>query len=314
VPSFVSRLEDGWSRGREVLALALVPLATSLLATDKIRAVVAAEGHRGGFAFGLPAAVVDLWTFVSVPNDGVGATAAVPATGLELPFLAVALPLGVALKAALAAGYFGSIEDALREETYSFSANARRYFLPFLAYTLVPTLLVLPFVLGAGLGLGTVGVLGPLVLLLVLAFLLAIYLFFATPYLVVLRECGLVAAARRSLELALAGGAYLRYALGFALFVLFASLAVTLFVVNLGIVGVLLGALATAPVGLACNVATMRFVADIDPPSPSLGDWSGGDDLSRDDARSGTDVESGAESEANDRRQGDARGGDDERR
>jgi hypothetical protein len=48
---------------------------------------------------------------------------------------------------------------------------------------------------------------------------------------------------------------------------------VTLVVANGGLVGVLLGAVGVAPVGLTLTLATVVFVADHDPASTSL--WDG---------------------------------------
>ncbi|WP_199174901.1 hypothetical protein [Halegenticoccus soli] len=271
MPSFTTRLADGWELARSHLPLALVPLATALLNTDKIGKVLSADGAHFGLQSGFPATVVDLWRFVSVPEEG--ATVDLGVGGSDTAFALLLLPVALAVQAALSAGYFGSIRDALRTDSYDFLSNARRHFVPFLLYAAVPVLLFLPlFLLGPT---GGSRLLGLLVVVLVPAILVATYLFYATPYLVVLRETDLLSAARGSFGLALAGGPYLRFALGFAGFVLATSLFATAFVVNLGAAGVALGALAAAPVGLAANAATMRFVADVDPRSPSLGPWDG---------------------------------------
>lgn len=139
--------------------------------------------------------------------------------------------------------------------------------------TAVPVLLLRPFAPGV-VGLGAAGSLGAAALLVVLPALLAAvvlgYLFLATPHLVVLRDTGVLTAARRSYALAVRGGPYLAYAAGFAGFVLVVSPVATLLVVTRPVVGLPLGILAGGPVGLAANLATMRFVADVDPGS-SLG-------------------------------------------
>ncbi|WP_254545525.1 hypothetical protein [Halomarina pelagica] len=264
--SFVDRLAAGWEDARAHLPLALVPLLTALLHTDKIAAVLAADGTHFGVRLGLPATVVDLWGFVSVPNEGVNVDLGGP---VGFPLALIVLPLALAIRAGLAAGYFGSVRDALATGSYDFAANARRYFVPFLVYTFVPVLLLLPLVL---LGLsGARGVLLPLVVVLVPVVAVVTYLFYATPYILVLRETDLVSAARASYALALAGGPYLYFAVGFAAFVLLVSAVATAVVVNLGAVGVALGAIVAAPVGLAANATAMRFVADVDPESPPFG-------------------------------------------
>ena len=270
MPSFTTRLADGWERAQHQLPLALVPLLTAALNTDKIEKILTFRGGHFGFQLGLPTGVVDLWEFVSVPNTGVNVDLGGPVVPAPLVF--VVLPVALAIQAGLAAGYFGSIRDALVTDSYEFVTNIRRYFLPFVLYTLIPVLFLLPLVLLGGAG--GLRALLPLMILLLPAYLLLAYLFYATPYLVVLRETDLVSALRASYALARMGGPYLSYALGFAGFVFVSSLFATAVVVNLGLVGVILGVIIAAPVGLAANIATMRFVADIDPETPPLVSWT----------------------------------------
>ncbi|WP_129115726.1 hypothetical protein [Halegenticoccus tardaugens] len=269
MPPFATRLADGWNAAQSNLPLALVPLVTALLDTNKVGKVLANGGMHFGLQFGLPAGVVDLWQFVSVPNGGATVDPGVGGVGTGVGLLL--LPIALAVQAALSAGYFGSVRDALRAGSYDFSSNARRYFLPFLLYALVPVLLSLPLAFVATTGASRSFFV--LFLVLILAIPVVTYLFYATPYLVVLRETDLLSAARGSYALAIAGGPYLTFALNFAAFVLASSLLATAVVVNLGAAGVVLGALAAAPVGLAANAMTMRFVADVDPRSPPLGTW-----------------------------------------
>lgn len=269
MPPFTVRLSRGWSAALDHLPLALVPLVTALLATEKIRRVVGFHGRHVGLRLGLPVGVVDLWQFVSLPGNAAGVGFPLPSAR---PLALVVVPLAVLVQAALAAGYFGSLEGALTAGEFDFPENVRQHFVPFLGYTLIPLVVVLPI---AVVGLGGPRSVPPLVIVLVPAFVVAAYLFYATPYLVVLRDLGLVDAARRSYQLATAGGPYLRYAAGYAGFVLALSLVTTAVVVNLGLVGVAVGIVALAPVGLAANAATLRFVADVDDGSPSLGGWDG---------------------------------------
>jgi hypothetical protein len=98
-----------------------------------------------------------------------------------------------------------------------------------------------------------------------LGYLVVAYLFYPVPYLVVLRDTGLVAAARASYALAVGGGAYLSYTAGIALFVFVVSPVVTVVVVNAPVVGVPIGIVAGGVLGLAVNTATMR--------SPAVGEW-----------------------------------------
>lgn len=270
MPPFTTRLADGWRWGLDHLPLALVPLVSAALATEKIQRIATFRGGHVGLRLGLPAGIVDIWQFVSVPNESVSVGLPLPEA---LPLVLVLLPVAVVVQAALAAGYFGSLAAALESGTYAFAPNVRRHFGPFLVYTLVPLLVVAPL---AFLGVADARAVPPVLVVLVPAFIVAGYLFYATPYLVVLRGTDIVSAFRASYGLAVAGGPYFRYAAGYAGFVLAVSLVATAVVVNLGLLGVAVGVVAGAPVGLACNAATMRFVADIDPGSPSLGDWNDG--------------------------------------
>ncbi|MDZ7702567.1 MAG: hypothetical protein U5J98_11195 [Halobacteriales archaeon] len=279
MPPFTTRLAEGWDRALDHLALALVPVATALLATDKIGAIASFRGGHVGLRLGLPVGIVDLWQFVSLPNSSMTIGLPLPEA---LPLAVVVVPLGILLQAALSAGYFGSLESALRTGEFEFIVEVRRSFWPFLLYTVVPMVVALPLAL---LGLADSRGLLPLLVVLVPVFLIAAYLFYATPYLIVLRDLDLLPAARRSYALASEGGPYLRFAGGYAGFVLAVSLVTTAVVVNLGLAGVAIGVVALAPVGLAANATAMRFVADLDDRSPSLGGWPDGpaDGASHDD-------------------------------
>lgn len=267
MPPFTTRLQEGWLQAMEHLPLALVPLVTALLATDNVQQVASFRGAHFGFKFGLPLGVIDIWQFVNVPDQSVSVGFPLPEA---LPLLVVALPLGIVVQAGLSAGYFGSLAAALETGEYAFVQAVRHYFVPFFLYTLIPVLVIAPL----GLTAFAAGRAGPVLLLVLLpVFLIAAYLFYATPYLIVLRDIGLVDALKHSYELAVAGGPYFRFAIGYALFVLGVSIGATAIVVNLGLIGVLLGAVLGAPIGLTANAMTMRFVADLDDASPDLGTW-----------------------------------------
>lgn len=272
MPPFTTRLTDGVERALDHLPLALIPLLTALLNTEKVGAVLTHDGFHVGLRVGNPISVLDLWTFVDPPTQGATVNIGVPFVGF--PLALVVIPLGVIIQAGLSAGYLGSIEQALSTGSYTFEANVREFFLPFLLLAVIPLVVFLPLaVLGLG---GGAGVLAPLVILLIPLMFLLGYLFYATPYLVVLREMDLLSAARRSYELALDGGPYFTYFIAFMLFVLVVSPFASLLVVNVPIVGLVIGLVGSAVLGLAGNIATMRFVADVDPGSPSLGTWNDG--------------------------------------
>ena len=275
MPEFRTRLADGWRRALGSLSLALVPLVIGLTNVGKVRSIAAFDGIHVGFRTGVPASVVTVWQFVSVPQMGVNVDPGVPVDAL--PVAVVSVPLLLVGQATLAAGYFGCIADDLAGGEFRFVGNVVDYFVPFLFLTVLPVLVLLPVALGLfGLGATTAdaSALLPLVLVGIVGFLVVSYLFYLTPYLVVLRDTGVLAAARGAYGLAVAGGPYLRYTAGVALFVLVLSPVVTVVVVNVPVVGLVVGHAAGSVVGLALNVTTMRFAADIDPASPSPStDW-----------------------------------------
>ncbi|MFC4357246.1 hypothetical protein ACFO0N_04695 [Halobium salinum] len=283
MPSFAERLEDGWERAASNLPLALVPFVVSLLQFDDIATVAAFDGVRLGVRFGLPGPVVGLWQFVNVPVRGATADTGLPVgvgpgseVGAALGLLGVVLvvtPLYAAVTAALAAGYLGSVRTVLATGRYEFVEGVRRHFVPLFLYALAVLALQLAllvpalFLLGAG-GFGA-GYL--LVVLAVPVFFALAYLFYAAPFLVVLRGAGLLDALRGSYELATDGGPYLRFAVGYCVLVVALSIVATPVVVGLGVAGVLFGAVATAPVSLTLAFTTVRFLADVDPQSPTFG-------------------------------------------
>lgn len=275
MPGFATRLTDGWRRAWTHLSLALVPIVLALFDTNKILAILGFEGGHIGFKFGLPISVVTIWQFVSVPNSGVTANTGIPVE--MLPFAFVTVPVVLAVQAVLTAGYFGSIRSVLDDRPYEFVASCKQYFIPFFVITVLPFLVLLPLALGIfGVGALAGGFGGASILLLIVAllvFLLASYLFYATPYLIVLRDNGVIDAARQSYTLAIQGEPYFAYAVGFALFVLGVSPIATALVVNIPVFGLPIGIIGGGILGLTANIATLRFVADIDPGSSVAISW-----------------------------------------
>lgn len=275
MPGFTTRLADGVERALDHATLALVPVVLGLLNADKVRAVLSFDGGHVGLKLGSPMSVVTVWQFVSTPKAGIDVDAGVPLG--TLPFVAATVPLFLVVQAALTAGYFGSVRNALAGDPYDFAGNVRRHFVPFLAFTAAPVVVLLPVALGAfGLGAATggIGPAGAALLVVALPVSVAVaYLFAATPYLVVLRETGLVAAARASYALAVEGGPYFRYVVGFAGFVLLVSPLATALTVNVPVLGLLVGVAGGGVLGLAANLTTMRLVADIDPESSTPLSW-----------------------------------------
>lgn len=261
MPSITTRLSDGVDDALAHLPLAIVPLVLAALDADKIRSVLAFDGVHVGVRFTLPASVLSVWSFVSVPNGG-GVDAGVPPSVLRNPSVLVLAIGGLLVSSALSAGYFGSLADALADDPYRFAAHVRGYLPAFLVFSAAPVVLLSPLVLLAGTpsGLGVV-----VVGLALVGVAVATYLLYATPYLLVLRDTDLLSAVRASYALAVDGGPYLSYAVGFALAAGVVSTVISAFVVSVPVVGLVVGLPTGAVLGLAGNLATMRFVADIDP-------------------------------------------------
>ncbi|MFC7044520.1 hypothetical protein ACFQH6_03045 [Halobacteriaceae archaeon GCM10025711] len=246
--SFRALLTAAWGRLDELLPLAAVPLVSTLLGVDKVRRIVAFDGFHLGVQFNFPLPLVDLWTFVSLPTE----------SGVHVSPSLSLLPVVVLVESALTAGYLGGIHRYLRDGEYAFLADVRRYFLRFLGFN------ALVWGSVAVAGALAVQTMTPALLLVVglVGFVLA-YLFFGAPYLFVVADAGFVDGLARSYSFARDEPAYTRYAVAYLLFVAVASVVTTAVVANLGLFGVAVGALVTAPLSLALSVATVAFVADL---------------------------------------------------
>lgn len=268
MPSISERLSDAFDRlsNRDLWAYALVPLLLAALNGTKIRAVLISDhDFYVGLTFGIPLPVTDAWAFVSTPSGG-GVNVAGP--GL----LGVGLfALGVVLQGVLLSVYLGGLTRELRGEPARLGEAFQRYFLRFLGFTVVLLVLFLPPVLFAF----AARTLAPLLVVWLLVFFVGGYLLYAAPYLIVLHDTSVSEALSRSVSLALDGGAYLRYAAGYAAAVLVVSIPATLVVANVPVLGILLGVVGLAPVGLVFDTATLLFVADLtDAPGLSTDDGS----------------------------------------
>lgn len=257
MPSIGSRLGDAVDRlsSRDLWFYALVPLFLGALNTRQIGNVLNSRyDFHAGISFGVPIPVTDGWSFVSTPTPGGGLQVSPGAT------VGVALfAVGIVLQGVLLAGYLGGLTRALRGKSPNFVAAVGEYWLSFLGFALVLLALFLPPALLA---------LGPaalrwLVVFWLLVFVVGGYLLYAAPYLVVLHDVDLGRALGWSVSLATSEEAYLRFAVGYALLVLGFSIPATVVVANLSIVGVLVGVVGLAPVGLLFDTTTLVFVGDL---------------------------------------------------
>ncbi|WP_256391758.1 hypothetical protein [Natronoarchaeum rubrum] len=266
---FSDHLETGVGAVGDLAPLMVVPVVLSLFDVDAIRNVLAFEGWHVGLRFGIPVPAVDLWTVVNPPDaEVVGGTSyqweagttdllAVASGGADALALAIGSAfVGLLLEAVLVAGYLGSVREHLVTGSYEFVGNVRRYagriaglyLLGFAAFVVaVPVFLVAP----------------PLIVPAIVGFFAALYLLWATPYLIVVRDCSLGDGLVESYRYAVAGGPHFRFTIGFLVTILALSAPASLIVANAGAIGLLLGVALIGPLGLALNVAVVDFVLDL---------------------------------------------------
>lgn len=268
--SFADRLVDGWQRSNRARWLASVPVVTALLSFDKIARIASHSGFSVGFKlFLFPSPAENVWTYVRVPQSGIT---------VETPGPLWLLPVSVLVYSVLLGGFLGSVRRLLdgEETEFAFVRDSLAYLRQMAVWTGIPIAVF------GGLALAG-GSVPPLAVgLLFVSVVVLGYLFYAAPFLVVLRDAGILDALTASYRFAVGGGAYAAYGFAYVAFGLAVSAVASTVVVNLGIVGLLVGVPAVARLGLATSTATMRFVSDLDPESPTLCEWDG-------DTRDGSD-------------------------
>jgi hypothetical protein len=245
VVAFLELLADSWRRRRPVEALVVVPLVNAFLQYGNVERVLAFDGVRFGVQFPFPAPLLTAWSFASVPQVG---------DGLRIVGPAWLFPVAVALEAVLVAGYLGSLDEGFHTGSYDFAANVVSYVVPLFAYTVLANAVVL--------GVGLLGLrVGVLALAVAIPTLLTLgYLFWATPFLVVVEDRGFLTALQRSATLAAGGGEYAEFFLKHLLVGAVVSVAVTPVMVNAGVAGVVIGAVVGAPIAFTFTLATLRFL------------------------------------------------------
>lgn len=253
-------LQETVTTARQLAVLVVVPFAMALLRVRDLAAIGADTSTRFSVTFPTPHSFITLWSFVNAPTEaGAGTVSG------SLP-LVVAAGWGVLFVAALAgyvlvtgivlAGYLGSIDEGLVDGSFDLAANARRYARPLVVYEAASLLVLLGFV---GL-LATLQVLLPFV---VVGLFVVFYLTYLTPYLVVVTDVGLVVALRRSVALTTS-----RLDVGVA-FIAFATLGavvsvpISLLAHGNGLVGGVLAAALTAPLGLLASTGFVVFTHEL---------------------------------------------------
>jgi hypothetical protein len=254
-----------------VWPLVVVPLVATLLEVGRLRAllrtadpapapangdttrVVISEPDRlFSVTFGVPRPVSTLWSFVNAQPEGVS-TGAVGFDSVAV--FVVALLVASVVSGLLAAGYLGSIDAAL-DGRFDFLAAVRSYGRPLVGFSLLEA--------GVSLLLVAVGLVAlPLVVVVGTALFVLAYLFFTTPYLVVVDDLGLAPALRRAFELATSEGRVLGFFVGYVVVSALLSVPISALAFAAPPVGVALAVLVSAPVALLLNVATLLFVRDL---------------------------------------------------
>jgi hypothetical protein len=257
--------------------LLLVPVFVSVLQLDHIRAIARFEGFHLGLRPSLPAAIVDLWSFVNVPESTYqtparstsgtltryvefpvpvsGLLGSSSATAMTLLLVVLVITVWTVIRSVLAAGYLGSLQEYRTTGTYSFGGNAVAYLRPFLALNLATTA---AFLAGGMLLIAA----PPLFILGLLLYLVGAFLFYGAPFLFVVEDCGFVAGLEQSYELALNDRAYRSWGVSYFGFTFVCSLLSSLVVIPLGLFGVLVGLAVLPALGMALTMATLSVFED----------------------------------------------------
>ncbi|MFB6189086.1 MAG: hypothetical protein ABEI57_04310 [Halapricum sp.] len=241
-------IAQGYSITKRHLLWALVPLVTSLLSVVSIHQTLEISGVYVRPTLSFPGPIVDLWTIVAVPLDGVGS--------LLHSVLVATLPLSAVLTGLIAGAYLGSLDDLLDHERPSFRRNLVRYGVRLGLYSL----------LWDGASAAAIGVMIlslPLGIAAFVVYLLVTYRLWATPYLVVAADLSLSAALRRSWRLSAGGGPYRQFSLYFLATTLLLSIPRTYGVVTYAPTGLVVGALVLAPIAMTMSVASLGFVKSL---------------------------------------------------
>lgn len=248
--SFIDLLSRSWGRSNKRLDLAVVPVLNALVQVSNFEKLAQFDGIHFGLKFPVPAPIMGVWSFTSLPNPGGGGD-------VQVFGPLWALPLFVVFEAVLMAGYVGSLDDVLTSDGFDFPGSVREYFLPMLVYNVLGTALLLglfAFVLAGG------GFL--LVLIAFPLFFALVYFFWAAPFLVVIEDRGVIDALSASYDLGTGGGEYFEYFWKHVGVGAVVSLPITGLVVNTGVVGAALGAILVATLGQAFVIATITFLHD----------------------------------------------------
>lgn len=253
-------LQEAIDSTRQVAVLVVVPFVVAILRWQDLAVTGADTTTRVSVTFPTPHSFISLGSFVNAPTE---TSSAIGSGGLpmivEIGFgaLFVVALFGYVLITGLAlAGYLGSIADGVVDGSFDFAANVRRYARPLVAYEALSVLVLLGFVGGLALR----PALFPVV---AIGLFVVAYVTYLTPYLVVVADVGLGEALGRSIGLTTrrfeAGLAFV----GFVVLGAVLSVPVSVLAYGNGIMGGVLAAALTAPVGLFASVAFVLITRDL---------------------------------------------------
>lgn len=245
-------LHDATETASSVAWLMVLPALSTFLSFQKLTET-AATRLGGSFRLPMPAALPDLWTFVSVPDTGISLTLGVP-----LAFAAVFF----VQHTGLVAGYVGSIDNAVEDVRPAFVDTVTDYGVSVYGVQLVS--------FGLGLAAFSFALVGGMALAPLSAILSVVvgYLLWVAPILVVVRGYDAQDALAASATHALAGG---RYAT-FAGLYLVCGLAASFLLSTLerrNPVAILLAAVVLAYPLLVVTIATVQVVQTLPEAEPS---------------------------------------------
>lgn len=219
---------------------------------ESVEVVVTEPDRVFSVTFGVPRPVSTLWSFVNAQPNGLSTGA--PGFDSVAVFV-LALLVSAVVSGLLAAGYLGSIDAAL-DGRFGFLEAVRSYGRPLVGFSLLEA--------GVGLLLIALGLVAfPLVVVVVVALFVLAYLFFATPYLVVVEDTGLAPALRHAFELTTNDGRMLVFFGGYLIVSALLSVPISALAFAAEPFGLALAILVSGPVALLLNVATLLFVRDV---------------------------------------------------
>lgn len=255
---FLDLLKKGWGHLSEIFLLGVIPVIATILTYKKLLAILQFRRFHFGVKFGFPTSIVDVWHFVSTPSGAPGFLTSSFLFSRPLLFVGNAL-IFIVLQSVLAAGYLGTINESFDMTSFSFVENAGKYLIDFLLYQVLMWFLSLLPLLVALL---------PFLWIFLFPLVLFIgYLLYGLPFIIVTTNRGFTASLKKSVNLgvqsAQGGTEYLSYGLKYFLFIAAFSIPFTLLVVNLKMIGIIIGTLLVIPLALILNSSTILFFRNL---------------------------------------------------